>query len=84
MGPDLLARFITETTTAPFISANLDFSAEPTLAALAEQGRIAPSVVVERRPLLLAGAATVLLGLLLTASAYLLLLRRQRRQQLTI
>jgi 5'-nucleotidase len=49
LGPDLLARFITETTTAPFISANLDFSGEPALAALVEQGRIAPSVVVEKQ-----------------------------------
>lgn len=49
LGPDLLARFITETTTAPFISANLDFSGEPVLAALVEQGRIAPSTVVEKQ-----------------------------------
>ena len=49
LGPDLLARFITETTTAPFISANLDFSGEPALAALEEQGRIAKSVVVEKQ-----------------------------------
>ncbi len=49
LGPDLLARFISETTTAPFISANLDFSGEPALAALEEQGRIAPSTVVEKQ-----------------------------------
>ena len=49
LGPDLLARFITEATTAPFISANLDFSGEPALAALVEQGRIAPSTVVEKQ-----------------------------------
>ena len=49
LGPDLLARFISETTTAPFISANLDFSGEPALAALEEQGRIAPSAVVEKQ-----------------------------------
>ncbi len=49
LGPDLLARFITETTTAPFISANLDFSNEPALAALVEQGRIAKSTVVEKQ-----------------------------------
>ena len=49
LGPDLLARFITEATTAPFISANLDFSGEPALAALEEQGRIAKSVVVEKQ-----------------------------------
>ncbi len=49
LGPDLLARFITATTTAPFISANLDVSGEPALAALQEQGRIAASVVVEKQ-----------------------------------
>ncbi len=49
LGPDLLARFITETTTAPFISANLDFSGEPVLAALVDEGRIAPSAVVEKQ-----------------------------------
>ena len=49
LGPDLLARFITEATTAPFISANLDFSGEPALAALEEQGRIAKSAVVEKQ-----------------------------------
>ena len=50
LGPDLLARFITETTTAPFISANLDFSGEPALAAhWWMQGRIAPSTVVEKQ-----------------------------------
>ena len=49
LGPDLLARFISEATTAPFISANLDFSGEPALAALVEQGRIAPSAVVEKQ-----------------------------------
>ena len=49
LGPDLLARFITETTTAPFISANLDFSGEPALAALVDAGRIAPSTVVEKQ-----------------------------------
>ncbi|WP_419850434.1 5'-nucleotidase C-terminal domain-containing protein [Candidatus Poriferisocius sp.] len=49
LGPDLLARFISETTTAPFISANLDFSGEPALAALVEQGRIAKSTVVEKQ-----------------------------------
>ena len=49
LGPDLLARFITETTTAPFISANLDFSGEPALAALVDAGRIAKSVVVEKQ-----------------------------------
>ena len=49
LGPDLLARFIAEATTAPFISANLDFSGEPALAALVDEGRIAPSAVVEKQ-----------------------------------
>ena len=49
LGPDLLARFISEATTAPFISANLDFSGEPALAALVDEGRIAPSAVVEKQ-----------------------------------
>ncbi len=49
LGPDLLARFISEATTAPFISANLDFSGEPALAELVDEGRIAPSTVVEKQ-----------------------------------
>lgn len=49
LGPDLLARFVTEATTAPFISANLDFSGEPALAALVDEGRIAKSAVVEKQ-----------------------------------
>jgi 2',3'-cyclic-nucleotide 2'-phosphodiesterase (5'-nucleotidase family) len=47
-GPDVLADFIEATEYIPFISANLDFSGEPRLAALEAQGRIAGSTVVEK------------------------------------
>jgi 2',3'-cyclic-nucleotide 2'-phosphodiesterase (5'-nucleotidase family) len=47
-GPDVLADFIEATGDIPFISANLDFSGEPRLAALEAQGRIAGSTVVEK------------------------------------
>lgn len=47
-GPSVLADFIDQTTSAPFLSANLDFSQEPLLDALVTSGRIAASVVVER------------------------------------
>ena len=49
-GPDFAARFITSfqgETPPPFLSANLDFSGEPSLQALVDSGRIAPSTVVE-------------------------------------
>jgi 2',3'-cyclic-nucleotide 2'-phosphodiesterase (5'-nucleotidase family) len=47
-GPDLLADFISGFDSGvPFLSSNLDVSAEPRLAELAEAGRIAPSTVVE-------------------------------------
>ncbi|MCW5756826.1 MAG: 5'-nucleotidase C-terminal domain-containing protein [Phycisphaeraceae bacterium] len=48
-GPDVMADFINGFTMnpAPFLSANLDFSAEPGLQALVDSGRIAPSTVVE-------------------------------------
>jgi 5'-nucleotidase len=48
-GPDTLANFIEGfvVTHVPFLSANLDFSAEPALEALVETGRIAGSVIVE-------------------------------------
>jgi 5'-nucleotidase len=48
-GPDVLEDFIAgfSTNPAPFLSANLDFSAEPGLQALVDAGRIAPSTVVE-------------------------------------
>ncbi len=47
-GPDTLADFISGFDPGtPFLSANLDVSAEPRLAELADAGRIAPSTVVE-------------------------------------
>ena len=47
-GPDVTARFIEGfDPPIPFLSANLDVSAEPALAALAERGLVAPSTVVE-------------------------------------
>lgn len=47
-GPDILARFIEsyQTNTAPYLGANLDFSEEPALQDLADQGRILPSTVI--------------------------------------
>jgi 2',3'-cyclic-nucleotide 2'-phosphodiesterase (5'-nucleotidase family) len=47
-GPDLLVEFIEATDDIPFLSANLDFSGEPALAALESQGRIAGSTIVEK------------------------------------
>jgi 5'-nucleotidase len=49
-GPDVLADFIRGfSPPTPFLSANLDVSAEPTLAALEAQGRIAASTVIKER-----------------------------------
>ena len=48
-GPQLVARLIEEVGNAPFISANLDMSGEPTLQALVDRGRIASSVVVNKQ-----------------------------------
>jgi 2',3'-cyclic-nucleotide 2'-phosphodiesterase (5'-nucleotidase family) len=50
-GPDVFADFLAgfRITSAPFLSANLDVSGEPRLASFASQGRIAKSVVVERK-----------------------------------
>jgi 5'-nucleotidase len=50
-GPDVLADFIEgyERTSPPYLSANLDYSGEPRLQALFDQGRIARSVVVKER-----------------------------------
>ncbi|PRX92353.1 bifunctional metallophosphatase/5'-nucleotidase [Allonocardiopsis opalescens] len=46
-GPDTLADFITGMSPrTPYLSANLDVTAEPALAALADQGRIAAATVV--------------------------------------
>jgi len=48
-GPDVLVDFIEGVDPeVPFLSANLDLSAEPRLQALADAGRIAGSVVLER------------------------------------
>jgi 2',3'-cyclic-nucleotide 2'-phosphodiesterase (5'-nucleotidase family) len=49
--PDVLADFIIgfERTQPPYLSSNLDFSGEPRLQALVDQGRIAASVVVKER-----------------------------------
>ena len=47
-GPDVFADFVESfETNTPFLSANLDVSAEPRLAAFADAGRIAPSAVLE-------------------------------------
>lgn len=49
-GPDILARFISQVRyrSSPFLSANLDFSAEPSLARLVNRGRIASSRVLRK------------------------------------
>ncbi len=48
LGPEVTARFIKGFSPAiPFLSANLDFSAEPELQALVDQGLIAGSTVIE-------------------------------------
>ena len=47
-GPDVFADFIRSfESNTPFLSANLDVSPEPRLAALADAGRIAPSVILD-------------------------------------
>jgi 2',3'-cyclic-nucleotide 2'-phosphodiesterase (5'-nucleotidase family) len=59
-GPDVLADFIEATGDIPFVSANLDFSGEPRLAALESEGRIAGSTIVEKagRQIGVVGATT--------------------------
>ena len=48
LGPEVTARFIEGfTPSVPFLSANLDFSGEPALSELEEDGLIAASVVIE-------------------------------------
>ena len=48
LGPDFAARFITGFVPAiPFLSANVDFSAEPSLQALVDSGLIAGSTIIE-------------------------------------
>jgi 5'-nucleotidase len=46
-GPQGLVDFVEATTGIPFLSANLDFSGEPALQQLVEDGRIADSTVVD-------------------------------------
>lgn len=48
-GPDVLAKMINDfvVTQPPYLSANLDFSAEPSLQDLVDAGRIAPSTIVD-------------------------------------
>ena len=47
-GPDLFADFVESfDSDIPFLSANLDFSAEPRLAALADTERLVPSVILD-------------------------------------
>lgn len=48
LGPNVLADFIEAAGDIPFVSANLNVSGEPRLAALEEEGRIAGSTVVEK------------------------------------
>ena len=50
-GPDVLADFLSgfSLTEPPYLSSNLDFSAEPVLQAYVDTGRIAKSVVVRER-----------------------------------
>ena len=49
-GPEVLANFIDSfNSSVPFLSANLDVSAEPELATLRDEGRIAESTVVRER-----------------------------------
>ncbi len=49
-GPDVLAEFIRgfRANPAPFLSANLDFRAEPALRALVNEGRLAKSVIITK------------------------------------
>ncbi len=63
-GPNTLADFITGVAgQVPFLSANLDMSAEPELAALTSQGRIAKSTVIgeDNRRIGIVGATTPML-----------------------
>jgi 5'-nucleotidase / UDP-sugar diphosphatase len=47
-GPDVFADFVEATEDLPFISANLDFSGEPRLAALEDEGRIGGHTMFRR------------------------------------
>jgi 2',3'-cyclic-nucleotide 2'-phosphodiesterase (5'-nucleotidase family) len=49
-GPDVLADYIAGVSRSiPFVSANLDLTGEPELQALADAGRILPSIVIKER-----------------------------------
>ena len=49
MGPEVTARFITGfSPSIPFLSANLDFSGEPEMQALVDEGLVSGSTVIER------------------------------------
>ena len=64
MGPEVTARFIKGFDPAiPFLSANLDFSAEPELQALVDEGLIAGSTIIEKgdRRIGVIGAVTPML-----------------------
>jgi 5'-nucleotidase / UDP-sugar diphosphatase len=67
-GPDVLADFIEATEGVPFISANLDVSGEPRLAALEDEGRIAGHTFVRTagRDIAVVGATTELLPIIST------------------
>lgn len=47
LGPDVFANFVTDVRSAPFVSANLDFTRQARLQTLAESGRIVPSIVLD-------------------------------------
>ena len=63
-GPEVLAEFIKQVSKsrAPFLSSNLDFSGEPLLRDLLDEGRIAESIVVEGAGVGIIGAVTPKLG----------------------
>ena len=63
-GPEVLAEFIKQVSKsrAPFLSSNLDFSGEPVLRDLLDEGRIAESIVVEGAGVGIIGATTPNLG----------------------
>ena len=67
-GPEVLAEFIKQVSTsrAPFLSANLDFSQDPVLSDLFDEGRIAENVVVEENGerIGIIGATTPNLGII--------------------
>ena len=64
-GPEVLAEFIKQVATSrvSFLSSNLDFSGEPALRDLLDEGRIAESVVVEGERIGIIGAITPTLAI---------------------